>query len=548
MKYSNLEEVALRDPETVAYETTVEELEKKIRLLDLEIKELEATRAEAEEIGLNTETGAINIANLIKVTSKEDEEEIKQESPQTTVSEAVEAGVIESLNDKTIVLPAKEKTTGLQRVRRKVRNILLGLFVVANFGANTSFMPKKSMEARAYDSIEVKDLKAWEQLKLFQDEINKLNNIRIINEANKNSNKMYLIVDKSVGLAHLYQGDNLISTYEVGTGQRTGDDQTKTIVADKKVYWDKGNKQTGAGIYTVNKRGKYEGSTSFTMLNEREIEVPTAFHKAPSVRNIFFNNRNIADNRMSNGCFNFQARSLDDLGRQKGFGKGTRVYVLPDNPHNKFQIVDGELRFISNEQNVNRTIRPYEAKPIILKAENVNDHGKEFLQTISKVKVELMGLYPTVSNDVYNQLAKIAYGIFGQESSFGTYGGARGQYGKITDLVGAILGKNVSAGVTQIRITSINPKIKEAFDIKTTEDLFDDKKAGVATMSLLLDIYTTNIPDDQKPNFIYLTAFYYNNPQGSKKTMGTNEKSDSVYVKKVLGYTERVTVYCQVPN
>ena len=92
MKYSNLEEVALRDPETVAYETTVEELEKKIRLLDLEIKELEATRAEAEEIGLNTETGAINIANLIKVTSKEDEEEIKQESPQTTVSEAVEAG------------------------------------------------------------------------------------------------------------------------------------------------------------------------------------------------------------------------------------------------------------------------------------------------------------------------------------------------------------------------------------------------------------------------------------------------------------------------
>jgi hypothetical protein len=37
-----------------------------------------------------------------------------------------------------------------------------------------------------------------------------------------------------------------------------------------------------------------------------------------------------------------------------------------------------------------------------------------------------MALYPSLSNNEYNRLAKIAYGIFGQETSFGTYGGSEG--------------------------------------------------------------------------------------------------------------------------
>ncbi len=522
------------------------EIKERIKRLKQEIQELEDGQNRVAILEQAPEAEMVDIERLIATnTSPEEMGEIEAGLPSSqSPLEAIKTETIKALNDKTTILAKERKRNrALERTGRKMRRVFLSLLAVSNFVISTSFSFPKSAEAITYDNIRVENLEDWERIKLYQDDINKLDNINIINKANENSDEAYIVVDKSVGFAHLYRGDSLISTYEIGTGEKIGDEQTKTIVEDGRVYWNQGNKQTGAGIYTINKKGTFEGATSFTMLNERGIEVPTAFHRIPEERVKFFNNQNVADNRMSNGCLNFQARSLDDLARQKGIKRGTKVYILPDDPHNKFQIVDGKLRFISNQQNVNRTIKPYEAKPIILKAEGANDRGKEFLQTIAKNKKRLMSLYPTVSNDVYNQLTKIAYGIFGQESSFGTYGGLRGQTGRIADRLGEKLDKNVSAGVTQIRITSVNPKIKEIFGIKKTEDLFDIKKSSIVTMSLLLDIYTTNIPDIQKSNYQNLVPFYYNNPSGFKKNIEANKKMRSVYVQRVKNYSKRVHIY-----
>lgn len=220
------------------------------------------------------------------------------------------------------------------------------------------------------------------------------------------------------------------------------------------------------------------------------------------------------------------------------------MYILPDDPHNKFVFVNKEVRFVSNEKDVNKTIRPYHSQPIILKAEKANEEGKTFLQTLSENKHELMNLYPGVPNSVYNELTKVAYGIFGQESSFGTYGGPRGQLGRITDKIGAIAGKNISAGVTQIRISSINPKAQEFFKIGAPSDLFDVSKSSIATMSLLLDIYINNIPKDQKDNYRELTALHYNNPKEFKNAIKNKQKKiDNGYVKKVMKYSKNVKVY-----
>jgi len=538
-------------PETHAQASAVPEYAERIREIDArmlvltqEIAKLEA-KAQAEEIGLVPETGAINIERLIDENISPDEEKaIKLETPDSSVVATVKAEVLSELNDKTSD-EKQDRASKRKKIVKTVKKVLLGILAIATFEGTTSFMPRKPDKVRAYENIRVTDLEAWEKLKLHQDEINKLNNILIINEANKNSKEKYVIVDKSAGFAHLYEGEKLISTYEVGVGKNVGDEQTRTIVEDEKVYWDAGNKETGAGIYTITHRGTYEGVPSWNMKNERGIEVPTAFHRAVSGRERFFNNKDPKDNRMSNGCLNFLAHSLNDLAQQKGFGAGSKVYILPDNPHNQFKIVDGELVFTSNEQNVNRTVRPYSPQPILLRTErkNVNENEVDFLQTLADSKGQLMNLYPTVSNDVYNELAKLAYGIFGQESSFGTYGGVRGQYGRVSDYVGAITGKNVSAGVTQVRITSVNPKIKETFNIQTTNDLFDTKKAAIATMGLLLDIYTNNIPDTQKDHWVDLTAYYYNNPKGSQKKIEADEKTDSTYVKNVKKYAEQAHVY-----
>ena len=165
------------------------------------------------------------------------------------------------------------------------------------------------------------------------------------------------------------------------------------------------------------------------------------------------------------------------------------VYILPDNPHNKYKIIDGELRFLSNQKDVNKTFRPYEPKPIILKAENPTETAKVFLMTISENKKKLMSLYPTISNNVYNELAKIAYGILGQESSFGTYGKARGQFGRVRDIGASTVGFEPSVGPCQVRLENIDKKIKDAFNIKKNNDLFNTKTNAIAAMSILIDNY-----------------------------------------------------------
>jgi len=547
---------------------------------------------EAEEIKNEQEAAILNGPKEIKIEEVIDEnvsvqemKELKEEFPGQNIEEIIENQVIEQINDKTIVpVEERKKWPKLKRLGRKVKIGLLSIFVSATaftFKATTIYKTADSANVLSYDNIKVNNLKDWENIKLYEDEINKLENTSIIIKANENSNDKYIIIDKQNGKAHRYQGDSLVKSYNVCLGDSIGDEQTKlksiyrkkfedsdyhrrpevpldeaTYVKDGERYlkegyeactvWGGGNMETGAGIYTVSNRGPFLGDFGIFIKNERGQQVATSLHVNDGLK------KESPDFRFTNGCIGFSREDLLELYNE--VSSREKIYILPDNPHNRYQIVDGELRFLSSQKDVNRTIRPYKPDPIILKAENPTKTSKDFLMTISENKEKLMKLYPTISNDVYNELAKIAYGILGQESTFGTYGGPRGQFGRAKDITLSTIGLKPSVGPGQVRLENVNKKVRDAFNIKKNEDLFNIKKNAVATMSILLDNYLYVSYNGKGDQYKKLVILKYNASLEAKKIVKDNKTLDQLgpktksYIKKILDSSKLVTVYASNAN
>lgn len=507
---------------------------------------------EIEEVKQLTEAKVISVDKVIEESVSEAEVKaiaVEESITAEEVPAAIKEEVVKQMAEKT---PKKDsdRISLLSKVGSRVKKTLLKVMIVATLFNATSFTSPNTSDTAAYDSVRVENLESFDNVILDQEAINKKDNLDVIIESMKEEGS-YIVVDKQHSMAHLYEGDSLVSSYEVGTGKEKGDEQTKTVVKDGKVLWQEGNKQTGAGIYEVGGVGTYKHSPSYTLTNENGISVPTVLHETLSNRKALFNNNNTEDNRMSYGCVNFQAQSLQDLGARGVITEGSKVFILPDNPNNKFQLVDGDLKFVSSNAEVNRSAVGYDVQDLVLKAKGVNSGGKEFLSTLSESKGALMQLYPTVSNDIYNQVAKIAYGIFGQESSFGTFGGVRGHLGYLKDEVAATFtDKDVSVGVTQIRLSSVNQKTRDAFNITTIADLKDDnKKAAAATMSLLLDIYENQIPASLKGDFKELLPLGYSNrTEFAKGVAGNSTVYNNAYVNNVTANGAKVSAYIGIAD
>lgn len=531
-------------------ESEKQELVKQKEVLEDEISQIEEELNQAEEL---KQTKSVDDVINENVTEVELEKIVEEENLSTTeeAKQKVKEEVIVQMNDKS----NKKPKTFLQKVASRIKKILLNITIVATVMSNSSFSFLPSAKSLTYDNATIENLQSFDNVKLDQDSLNKLQDVEIITGFNKNSNEKYLIVDKNAGMAHLYQGDSLITTYEVGTGKVKGDVQTRTVVKNGKVYWEEGNKQTGAGIYKIKSKGKYKTSASYTLVNERGIEVPTALHETLSERKKLFADNNPENNRMSFGCVNFQAKSLHELDEEHSdFSSDSKVYILPDDPNNKFKIVDGKLVFTSDNKDVNKSIVKYEAQPITLKAEGVNETGKEFLQSLSDNKADVMALYPTISNDEYNQLTRIAYGIFGQETSYGTYGLVSGQIGRATDYAQVISNKlldtkyNPSIGVTQIRYSNVRADIRDKFDIQSVSDLTNPDKAAIATIAHLLDVYVNEIPNDLKDKALQLLPLAYSNHSEFVKYIKTKDSTilNNQYVINVNKNGDNVEIYLGV--
>ena len=162
-----------------------------------------------------------------------------------------------------------------------------------------------------------------------------------------------------------------------------------------------------------------------------------------------------------------------------------------------------------------------------------------------------MKLYKSISNDEYNKISKLAYGIFGQESSFGSYGKVQGQLGRVTDVaqltLNNVLGTkyNPSLGVTQIRFNNIRSEIRNKFNINSQSDLLNINKSAIATMTHLLDIYENEIPFNLKEKYNELIPLAYSNSSSfiNYKKTNNNELLNNEYVKNVNKNSDKVKIY-----
>lgn len=408
----------------------------------------------------------------------------------------------------------------------------------------------------------------WDKIKKRKQEINKMNQADIIKQYHKDSDEEYLIVDKKRGKMHLMKGDKEITSYNVGTGENIGDEQTRTWVdkETKKTDWSKGNKQTGAGIYTVSakqaKNSHYSNAPSWNFINEYGIEVPMAIHAAPQGRVNKINDKDETNNRVSNGCINGICYNLEDL-YKKGYKEGQKLYVLPDDDNNKYELKNGKLVFSSKDLNVNRTVNTLKYKPIELEIDektfkdkvftafDFNDEEefkttKDFVKSLQDNKQKIMKA-AQIDGDTYNDIAKMAFGIYGTESNFGDTHSAVGNLARATNkffnsksssspdikskatTYGADDNNN-SVGYTQIRWSQLNGrelKVLKELGINSNKDLLKADKSAIATAAVLSIRYHEQLTPEQKKDIeTYLPTKWNNRSNYSNRV-----KSNSQYLK-----------------
>ena len=444
---------------------------------------------------------------------------------------------------------------------------------------------KISLVGKSPDAPQEEVYKDWNTIRDKKDRINKLSDEqKIVSFYNDKPEESYLIVDKKNAVMKLYTGGNLTKSFEVGVGQNPGDAQTVTKVKNGKTDWSAGNKSTGAGIYTISNINpaseEYYNEPSFNLKNENGIEVSTTIHGTPKPRMVKFNNGTVVDNRMTNGCINGKCEDLKELYGQLDLN--TKVYILPEDLGNSFQIIDGKPALKVSSQNrvkynsyvdqtgtkqkgqgANQTTNTLVYKPVkavlneakfkedVFQWNDFNDEKeytsttKPFVAALSSNKRDVMKA-AKISSDVYNELAKMAFGIYGTESNYGDTHSAVGNLARATNKVldpksasspdykskyetyGADE-KTRSVGLTQIRWNYLNEDEKKALKqvgITSNKDFLDPKKAAIGTVTILGIRYNQQLNDKQKQDLWKYLPTKWNN----RSNYGARVKSNSSYL------------------
>jgi hypothetical protein len=420
------------------------------------------------------------------------------------------------------------------------------------------------------------DWKDLEEVKTDKKEYEKSSQAeRIVRYKNEiKDNKSYVIVDKEKGLLHIYKpGESKpIFTSGIDLGKNIGDDQTVTKALDTNkdgitteadkvknrwvVDWEKGSGTTGAGRYYVSNITKnsiepgYEGYPSINMMNERQYD---EFKKSGKIENIStsFHKGYVVDdnNRVSNGCIRCNKTTLNNLVQQ--LSNSSEVYILPEdrdeqgNLINEFVYENGKLNFRTKDYNkyltykdskgqtqkgqgLNRTEQTLNYKPITLDYDPVrlsvlskgtHDEGvvESFSDALSDNKQKIMKV-AQINGDIYNEIAKMTFGILGAETNWGETFNigenvVKGIGRMITGKVGgpdysfkADVGRtnpDDSVGLTQLKWKWVSEgerkKLKE-LGITSSEDFLDPQKAAIGTAVILGIRYNEQLKTDQKAN------------------------------------------------
>lgn len=329
----------------------------------------------------------------------------------------------------------------------------------------------------------------------------------------------YGVIDKKKAMLKIYaNAGNEVYSSEVLIGAEASDQRTRwtEYSATKRTP----SASTGAGIFTIrpqnlgdtfNQRNFRNNILSFK--DESNRDTVFAIHQVPvglEARNAKFGTNDPDDRRISGGCANLKLSDFNAM--KKWLGPTCKVYVLPEEEGNKFVMRDNELKLISTKPvPANRTnlynYSSNDTKPAAIDIKIVNPVGntqqsREFVKALEDEKAKLMKLYG-LSNDEYNDLAMLAYGILGNESEFGQsnrlkakefsiFGLNLGQAGVIAarTVAGKDDATNTSRGLTQIKnlpggaFATQYPEINKG-------NLVNPRNSAVATMGYLAEAART---------------------------------------------------------
>ncbi len=328
----------------------------------------------------------------------------------------------------------------------------------------------------------------------YQRELNELDNVKTITEFHRDSSSKepYLIIDKKKGLLYKLAptGDVLsVTSLEVaGLGDQFEDG--------------------GAGIFYLSAKG----SKDLALRDEKK--------RGTRLR-------------------------LQDEGAQE-LEKSWLVYILPEDEAHIFKVKNRELNFTTNVRRA--SYAPYNYSP---KSENraptafyINDSSRRnevstrFVNALSTEKEKLMKLY-RLDNDEYNELAKLAFGILGNESDYGR--SFKYHVKESVPLVVALFkgnGLDTSAnsrGLTQMK--RVPTLIAKEYGI-TKSELGEPEKAAIATMGFLADALVElkakarKNPDINSDNqFDYLHYIYMGKAKEITEQTATPEKN--IYLRQI---------------
>ena len=233
------------------------------------------------------------------------------------------------------------------------------------------------------------------------------------------------IVDKEQASFELVKidGEKPLTIYStpIKLGAQVGDEKTVMYSPDK--Y----NNKTGAGIFSLNSISKEE----ITLVNPRDPNLLStlkieASHDLEDI---------LSNPRSTNGEIGITKKDLDSL--RDYLKPDCQLAVLPETDDVEFKLVEDQLKLMPKKMSEfsldgvdgKKSVNDYEFSPAkklsfkpitisLIDDEFKSKNTEKFLKALEDEKRFIMedtGL----TNDQYNELAKLAFGIMGTESSFG---------------------------------------------------------------------------------------------------------------------------------
>jgi LysM repeat protein len=392
-----------------------------------------------------------------------------------------------------------------------------------------------------FSSKELKRLYDTEKLYKGFDE-SKVDNKQVVLDALKGKEE-FILIDKKTNTLEKYDANGqLVTSMRVGLGKDKGD---KFTINSKNKSIDRN--QTPGGIYSVDTKGPHESyshdydNNILLLKSEAGLRQATSIHQIPNSlateRYAKLNDANLNNDDFSNGCVNCDKDQYERY--LKTTKPGQKVVILPEEDGNYFKNENGKLAFTTNKNKqygqYNYTPKDKNPTKLELASSNPTETKTKFIDALVKEKPNLMKDL-NLSNAEYDELAKRAYGILGQETNYGegSWNPAHSAYlekaySNVFDSKETQASR--SLGLTQIRHKHIKPEIAQKYGI-TTETLFYPYQAAIATMERLADSYQAvknpkirSKYKDMTPEnaFDYATTFY-NKPETTRlgKASGNN--------------------------